>query len=52
LIDIIEKTNTGGTYRFLFHEKKMELIDNMLNNLDATLDETGAWGGAMFITDT
>jgi hypothetical protein len=52
LIDIIEKTNTGGTYRFLFHEKKMELIDNMLNNLDATLDETGAWGSAMFITDT
>jgi hypothetical protein len=44
LIDSIEKTNTGGTYRFLFHEKKTKLIDNMLNNLDAALDEIGAWG--------
>jgi hypothetical protein len=44
LIDAIAKTNTGGTYRFLFHEKNIELIDNMLNNLDATLDEIGAWG--------
>jgi hypothetical protein len=44
LIDTIDKTNTGGTYRFLFHEKKIELIDNMLNNLDATLDDIGAWG--------
>jgi hypothetical protein len=44
LIDAIEKMNTGGTYRFLFHEKKTESIDNMLNNLDATVDEIGAWG--------
>jgi hypothetical protein len=44
LIEAIEKTNTGGTYIFLFHEKKTESIDNMLNNLDATLDEIGAWG--------
>jgi hypothetical protein len=44
LIDGIEKTNTGGTYIFLFREKKTESIDNMLNNLDATLDEIGAWG--------
>jgi hypothetical protein len=44
LIDAIEKTNTGGTYIFIFHEKKIELIDNMLNNLDATLDEIGVWG--------
>jgi hypothetical protein len=44
LIDAIEKTNTRGTYRFLFHEKKIELIDNILNNLDATLDEIGAGG--------
>jgi hypothetical protein len=43
LINAIEKTNTGGTYIFLFHEKKTESIDNMLNNLDATLDEIGAW---------
>jgi hypothetical protein len=44
LIDAIEKTNTGGPYIFLFHEKKTESIDNMLNNLDATLDEIGACG--------
>jgi hypothetical protein len=30
LFNAIEKTNTGGTYRFLFHEKKIEIIDNML----------------------
>jgi hypothetical protein len=44
LIDAIEKTNTGGTYRFLFNEKKIELINNMLNNLNATLDDIGSWG--------
>jgi hypothetical protein len=44
IIDAIDKTNIGGTYRFLFHEKNTELIDNMLNILDATLDEIGAWG--------
>jgi hypothetical protein len=48
LIDDIEKTNTGVTYRFLFHEKKIELIDNMLNNLDATLDEIVAWEDCNF----
>jgi hypothetical protein len=30
LIEATEKTNTGGTHRFLFHEKNTELIDNML----------------------
>jgi hypothetical protein len=44
LIDAIDKTNTGGTYIFLFHEKNTESIDNMLNNLNATLYEIGAWG--------
>jgi regulator of replication initiation timing len=38
LFDAIEKTNKGGTYRFLFHESKIEIFDNMLNTLDATLD--------------
>jgi hypothetical protein len=44
LIEAIEKKNTGGTYIFLFHEKKTESIDNRLNNLKASLDEIGAWG--------
>jgi hypothetical protein len=35
--------NTGGTYKFLFHENKTETVDNMLNNLDATLDAFRAW---------
>jgi hypothetical protein len=43
LIDAIEKKNTGGMYIFLFHEKKTESINNMPNNLNATLDEIGAW---------
>jgi hypothetical protein len=42
LFDVIEKTNTGGTYRFLFHKSKIEIVNNMLNNLDATLDAFGA----------
>jgi hypothetical protein len=43
LFDAIEKTNKGGTYGFLFHESKIEIIDNMLNNLDAALDTFGSW---------
>jgi hypothetical protein len=35
--------NMGGTYRFLFHERKMETVDNMLSNLDATLYTLRAW---------
>jgi hypothetical protein len=45
LFDAIDKTNTGGTYRFLFHESKIETVDNMLNNLDVILDAFGAWDG-------
>jgi hypothetical protein len=43
LFDTIEKTNTGGTYIFLFNKSKIETVDNMLQNLDATLDAFGAW---------
>jgi hypothetical protein len=43
LFDAIEKTNTGGTYIFIFHERNTETVDNMLSNLDATLDAFGAW---------
>jgi hypothetical protein len=43
LFDAIKNTNTGGTYIFLFHERKTETVQNMLNNLDATLDAFGAW---------
>jgi hypothetical protein len=43
LFDAIEKTNKGGTYRFLFHESEIAIFDNMLNNLESTLDAFGAW---------
>jgi hypothetical protein len=43
LLDAIEKTNRGGTYRFIFHESNIYNVDNMLNSLDATLDAFGAW---------
>jgi hypothetical protein len=43
LFNAIEKTNKGGTYRFLFHESKIEIFDNMLNNLDTTIDAFGEW---------
>jgi hypothetical protein len=43
LFDAIQKPNTRGTYIFLFHESKAETFDNMINNLDATLDAFGAW---------
>jgi hypothetical protein len=43
LFDAIEKTNTGGTYINVFHERNIETIDNILSNLDATLDTFIAW---------
>jgi hypothetical protein len=43
LFDAIEKTNKGETYILLFHESKIAIVDNMLNNLDSTLDSFGAW---------
>jgi hypothetical protein len=43
LFDAIEKTNTGGTYRFISHESKIEIVDNMLKKLDATVYAFGAW---------
>jgi hypothetical protein len=42
LFDAIEKTNTDGTYIILFHERNAETVDNMLSNIDATLDAFGA----------
>jgi hypothetical protein len=42
LFDAIEKTNRGGTYRLLFHERTMETVENMLSNLDEILDAFGA----------
>jgi hypothetical protein len=38
LLDAIEKTSTGGTYRFLFQQSKAEEVDNMLQHIDETLN--------------
>jgi hypothetical protein len=43
LFDAIGKTNKYRTYRFLFHESNIDIFDNILNNLDATLDAFEAW---------
>jgi hypothetical protein len=43
LIDATEKTNTGGTYRFLFQKSKAEEVDKMLENIDETLNSIGDW---------
>jgi hypothetical protein len=43
LFHAIEKTKKGRTYKFLFHESNIEIVDNMLNNLNATLYAFGAW---------
>jgi hypothetical protein len=40
--DAIEKANTGGTYIFLFHKIKIEIVYNTLNSLDSTLDAFGS----------
>jgi hypothetical protein len=41
LIDTIEKTSTGGTYRFLFQQNKTEEVYKMLEHIDKTLTSIG-----------
>jgi hypothetical protein len=41
LIDAIEKTSTGGTYRFLFQQSKTEEVDKMLEHTNNTLTFIG-----------
>jgi hypothetical protein len=43
LIDAIEKTSTGGTYRFLFQQSKSEELDKTLEHIDETLNSIGDW---------
>jgi hypothetical protein len=40
------RKRTRGTYIFLFHESKTDTVDNMLSNLDVTVDAFGAWDGS------
>jgi hypothetical protein len=41
LMYAIEKTSTGGTYRFLFQQSKSEEVHKMLEHIDETLNYTG-----------
>jgi hypothetical protein len=43
LIDSIEKTSTGGTYRFLFQQSRAEEVDKMLEHIDDTLKYIVNW---------
>jgi hypothetical protein len=43
LIYEIEKTISGGTYRFLFQQSKSEEVDKMLEHNDETLNSIGDW---------
>jgi hypothetical protein len=42
-IDAIEKTRTGGMYRFIFQQNKAEEVDKMLEHIDDTLRSIGDW---------
>jgi hypothetical protein len=43
LIEAIEKTSTGGTYRCLFQQNKTEEVDKMLEHINETLTSIGDW---------
>jgi hypothetical protein len=43
LIDAIERTSTGGTYRFLFQQSKTEEVDKTLEHIDDTLTSIVDW---------
>jgi hypothetical protein len=43
LLDAIEKTSTGGTYRFVLHQSKSEEVDKMLEHIDDILNSIGDW---------
>jgi hypothetical protein len=39
----IEATQTGGTYRLLFHEKNSDVVDTILTDIGAKLEVVGNW---------
>jgi hypothetical protein len=43
LLQSIEQTSTGGTYRFIFDKSKVVEVDAMLASIDSDLDKTGQW---------
>jgi hypothetical protein len=43
LLELIEKTNNGGTYRVIFDKAKTVEVDTVLDNLDGSLASLGDW---------
>jgi hypothetical protein len=43
LLQSIEQTSTGGTYRFIFEKSKVAEVDVMLASIDRDLDSIGQW---------
>jgi hypothetical protein len=43
LLQSIEQTSTGGTYRFIFDKSKVTEVDAMLPSIDSDLDNIGQW---------
>jgi hypothetical protein len=43
LLQSIEHTSSGGTYRFIIDKSKVVEVDAMLSNIDSDLDKTGQW---------
>jgi hypothetical protein len=43
LLQSIEQTSTGGTYRFFFNKSKVVEIDAMLASIYSDLDKIGQW---------
>jgi hypothetical protein len=43
LLQSIEQTSTGGTYRFIFDKSKMVEVVAMLASIDSDLDNIGQW---------
>jgi hypothetical protein len=39
----VEKTNTPGTYRFLYDEKMEKYMVDLLSNLDSHIKDIGEW---------
>jgi hypothetical protein len=43
LLQSIEQTSTGGTYRFFSNKNKVFEVDGMLASIDSDLDKIGQW---------
>jgi hypothetical protein len=40
---MVEKTNTIGTYRFIYHENMDKYMVDLLSNIDEQIKDNGDW---------